>query len=75
MGSASSPLSKRIIILQSDLAFKLCAMRAHIGKGILREKQRLRRERSGDRMELVDGSAHEAAIAFSKKLKGLNQRI
>lgn len=40
----------------SLIAIKLCAMKAHIGKGILREKQRLRRNRFGDRMELIDDS-------------------
>lgn len=44
-------------------------MKAHIGKGILREKQKLRREEFGGRMELNDGSALQAAIAFSKGLK------
>jgi hypothetical protein len=44
-------------------------MKAYIGKGILREKQKLRRKGSGGRMELIDGSALQAAIAFSKGLK------
>jgi hypothetical protein len=34
----------------------LCVVKAHIGKGILREKQGLRRENSGGRMELIDDS-------------------
>jgi len=42
-------------------------MKALIGKGILREKQKLRQERFGDRMELIGGSR----IASSNRiLKG-----
>jgi hypothetical protein len=40
----------------SLIVIKLCAMKAHIGKGILREKQKLRREESGGRMELIGDS-------------------
>lgn len=40
----------------SLVAIRLCAAMAHIGKGILREKQGLRREESGGRMELIEDS-------------------
>jgi hypothetical protein len=40
----------------SLIPIKLCVAKAHIGKGILREKQGLRRENSGGRMELIDDS-------------------
>jgi hypothetical protein len=40
----------------SLIPIMLCVVKAHIGKGILREKQGLRRENSGGRMELIDDS-------------------
>jgi len=40
----------------SLIAIKLCVTKAHIGKGILREKQRLCREESGCRTESIDNS-------------------
>jgi hypothetical protein len=68
MGRASSPRASQSSSASLNV-FKLCAMKAYIGKGILREKQKLRRKGSGGRMELIDGSALQAAIAFSKGLK------
>jgi hypothetical protein len=54
-GRASSPPSKQISP-GSSIGRKLCAAKAHIGQGIIREKRRPRRIDSGERTELNNDS-------------------